>query len=42
MALKNEHYTYRVSWSDEDNEYVGICAEFQRLSWLLKTTEEAL
>ncbi|MBF8277516.1 MAG: hypothetical protein HW390_2589 [Candidatus Brocadiaceae bacterium] len=42
MALKNDHYTYRVSWSEEDNEYVGICAEFQSLSWLSKTPEEAL
>ncbi len=42
MALKNDHYTYRVSWSEEDTEYVGICAEFQSLSWLSKTPEEAL
>ena len=42
MAQKNDHYTYRVSWSEEDNEYVGICAEFQSLSWLSKTPEEAL
>jgi len=42
VALKNDHYTYRVSWSEEDTEYVGICAEFQSLSWLSKTPEEAL
>ncbi|NBP40303.1 MAG: toxin-antitoxin system HicB family antitoxin, partial [Betaproteobacteria bacterium] len=22
------HYTYRVTWSSEDNEHVGLCAEF--------------
>ena len=42
MVLKNDHYTYRVTWSEEDNEYVGLCAEFASLSWLSKTQEEAL
>lgn len=27
-----EHYTYRVTWSAEDEEYVGLCAEFPSLS----------
>ncbi|RLE29187.1 MAG: toxin-antitoxin system HicB family antitoxin [Acidobacteria bacterium] len=36
-----DHYTYRVTWSDEDHEYVGLCAEFQSLSWLAPTPEEA-
>ncbi len=42
MALKNDHYTYRVTWSEEDNEYVGLCAEFPSLSWLAKSPESAL
>lgn len=42
MALKNDHYTYRVTWSVEDNEYVGLCAEFPSLSWLSPTPETAL
>jgi predicted HicB family RNase H-like nuclease len=42
MAMKNDHYTYRVTWSEEDNEYVGLCAEFPSLSWLAKTPEAAL
>src|SRR5690348_3514196 len=29
-----DHYTYRVSWSEEDQEYVGTCAEFPSLSHL--------
>jgi len=40
--MKNDHYTYRVTWSEEDNEYVGLCAEFPSLSWLAKTQEAAL
>lgn len=28
------HYTYRVLWSEEDQEYIGLCAEFPSLSWL--------
>jgi predicted HicB family RNase H-like nuclease len=29
-----EKYTYRVIWSDEAEEHVGLCAEFPSLSWL--------
>jgi len=42
MALKNDHYTYRVTWSSDDREYAGLCAEFPSLSWLSKTPEGAL
>jgi len=42
MALKNDRYTYRVTWSEDDNEYVGLCAEFPSLSWLTLTPEAAL
>jgi predicted HicB family RNase H-like nuclease len=42
MTLKNDHYTYRVTWSEEDGEYVGLCAEFPSLSWLARTPEDAL
>lgn len=41
-TLKNDRYTYRVTWSSEDNEYIGFCAEFPSLSWLAGTQEEAL
>ena len=37
-----DHYTYRVTWSAEDDEHVGLCAEFPSLSWLAKTPEAAL
>lgn len=37
-----DKYTYRVTWSDEDNEYVGLCAELPSLSWLAATPEDAL
>ena len=42
MTLKQDRYTYRVTWSEEDEEYVGLCAEFPGLSWLAATPEEAL
>ena len=42
MMLRNDRYTYRVTWSEEDNEYVGLCAEFPSLSWLEPSPEEAL
>ena len=37
-----QHYTYRVTWSPDDNEHVALCAEFPSLSWLAKTPESAL
>ena len=37
-----QHYTYRVTWSPEDDEHVGLCTEFPSLSWLAKTPEAAL
>ena len=37
-----QHYTYRVTWSPEDNEHVALCAEFPSLSWLAKTPQSAL
>ena len=42
MALQNDRYTYRVTWSEDDTEYVGLCAEFPSLSWLAATPEAAL
>jgi predicted HicB family RNase H-like nuclease len=42
MAKHIDRYTYRVTWSETDQEYVGLCAEFPSLSWLEKTHEKAL
>jgi predicted HicB family RNase H-like nuclease len=40
--MNSEHYAYRVIWSEEDQEFVGLCAEFPSLSWLEKDQEAAL
>ncbi|VVD62600.1 HicB [Pandoraea iniqua] len=37
-----DQYTYYLTWSQEDNEHVGLCAEFPSLSWLDATPEGAL
>ncbi len=42
MAELIDRYTYRVIWSDEDEEYVGLCAEFGLLSHLDDAPESAL
>ncbi|MCH8748858.1 type II toxin-antitoxin system HicB family antitoxin [Patescibacteria group bacterium] len=42
MILETDKYTYRVTWSEEDGEFVGLCAEFPSLSWLSDDPEEAL
>ena len=39
--MATEHYTYRVTWSAEDGEFVGLCAEFPLLSWLASSQEDA-
>jgi predicted RNase H-like HicB family nuclease len=40
--LKPDRYTYRIIWSEEDEEYVGLCVEFPSLSWLDESPEAAL
>jgi predicted HicB family RNase H-like nuclease len=39
---RNDHYTYRVTWSEDDQEFIGLCAEFPSLSWLASSHEAAL
>jgi len=39
---KTDQYAYRVSWSEEDEEYVATCVEFPSLSWLAASPEKAL
>ncbi len=36
-----DKYTYRVTWSEEDQEHVGLCVEFPSLSWLDKSSDKA-
>lgn len=40
--MNPDHYTYRVTWSAEDGEHLGLCAEFPSLSWLAAKPEDAL
>ena len=35
----HDKYSYRVMWSEEDQEYVGLVAEFPSLSWLSKSQD---
>ena len=37
-----EHYSYRIIWSVEDQEFVGLCAEFPSLSYLHENRTAAL
>lgn len=34
--------TFKVIWSEDDGEFVGLCDEFPSLSWLEPTREAAL
>lgn len=40
--VNHEHYSYRVIWSSEDEEFVGLCAEFPSLSHLDESRIAAL
>lgn len=42
MVSQSDRYTYRITWSEEDKEYVGLCVEFPCLSWLAESPESAL
>lgn len=35
-------FTFRVTWSPEDDEFVATVVEFPSLSWLASTPEDAL
>jgi predicted HicB family RNase H-like nuclease len=34
MTINHEHYTYRIFWSVEDQEFVALCTEYPSLSYL--------
>ena len=40
--MSENHYTYRIEWSPEDGEWVGLCIEFPSLSWLGSTADVAV
>ena len=40
--MRDDHYTYRVSWSPDDREYVATVVEFRLLSWLASDPAAAL
>jgi predicted HicB family RNase H-like nuclease len=42
MTEKADRYSYRVTWSEEDESHIGLCAEFPSLSWLATSPEKAL
>jgi predicted HicB family RNase H-like nuclease len=42
MKKYPDKFAYRVIWSEEDKEYVGLCVELPSLSWLAGSPEEAL
>jgi hypothetical protein len=35
-------FTYRVTWSVEDDEFIATCIEFPSLSWLAESQADAL
>lgn len=40
--MNPDHYSYRITWSEEDGEHVGSCVELPSLSWLAATPGAAL
>ena len=41
-TLDASRYLYRVTWSEEDSEFVATCVEYPSLSWLAGTPDDAL
>ena len=37
MIRESDKYTFRVTWSEEDGEFIGLCAEFPSVSWLAES-----
>jgi predicted HicB family RNase H-like nuclease len=42
LAQIADRYTYRVTWSPEDNSHVASCLELPSLSWIAKTATTSL
>lgn len=40
--INYEHYTYKVTWSVEDQEFVGLCAEYPSVSYRDENRHAAL
>jgi len=40
--MSSQQYRFNVIWSEEDEEFVGLCDAFPSLSWLAPTREKAL
>jgi len=40
--MSEKKHTFRVIWSEEDGEFVGLCDAYPSLSWLAPTRKEAL
>jgi len=40
--VDHKQYTYRVIWSEDDGEFVALCAEFPSLSFLAPQQSAAL
>lgn len=40
--INYERYTYRVTWSSEEQEFVGLCAGYPSLSYLDQNRHAAL
>lgn len=40
--MVKQRYTFKVKWSYDDQEYVGLCDQFPSLSYLDKNEHKAL
>ncbi|MGV2930163.1 DUF1870 family protein [Vreelandella venusta] len=42
MKPDSQRYSYSIAWSEDDQQFVGLCSEFPSLSWLSDSQEGAL
>jgi len=42
MMINHSDHTFSILWSEEDQQFVGLCSRFPSLSWLANDSAEAL
>ena len=42
IMIQTNQYIYKITWFEEDNEFVGLCVEFPSLSYLASSPQKAL
>ncbi|MBT2785779.1 MULTISPECIES: hypothetical protein [unclassified Halomonas] len=42
MMINHSDHIFSILWSEEDQQFVGLCSQFPSLSWLANDSADAL